>query len=141
ATGVCGGRFATVNRFDGMLVHLAAHSNLPPEAVDTLTSLYPRPADDESLPGLALRDGRIYHIPDVQADPKAPTVSKRMADVLGYRSQIVVPMLHGGRPIGALSIARAASGLVPDRHVHLLQTFAAQAVITLENLRPFNATN
>src|SRR3989442_5238910 len=48
ATRICGGRFGTVHRFDGTLMHLAAHYNIPPDAVEELHRLFPRQLDEGS---------------------------------------------------------------------------------------------
>src|SRR5213593_4746818 len=61
-----------------------------------------------------------------------------MAAVGGYRSAVGVPILRDGRPIGAIAITRAQAGLLPDRQIELLKTFADQAVIAIENVRLFD---
>ncbi len=76
--------------------------------------------------------GRIVHVPDVEAVP-GPASGPR----LGLRSQIGCPMLREGVSIGALSITRGGGAPVPDPQVALLQTFADQAVIAIENVRLF----
>src|SRR5215831_15643286 len=137
ATRLCGGNFGLVLRFDGTLLHLAAHCNVPSEGVQALHRLFPRPLDEASLSARVLRDRRTYQLADVQADAATPAVVSRMSQLIDYRSEIVVPMLRGSTAIGTLSIARSVGGLFPDEQVELLQTFADQAVIAIENVRLF----
>src|SRR5262249_48055666 len=58
----------------------------------------------------------------------------------GYRSVVAVPILRDGLPIGSIAVARAPVGMLPDRQVGLLKTFADQAAIAIENVRLFNET-
>jgi GAF domain-containing protein/anti-sigma regulatory factor (Ser/Thr protein kinase) len=86
----------------------------------------------------AVRDRAAVQIPDVLADPSY--AHKDAAHHQGFRSAVGVPMMREGRVVGAISVTRPEPGLVPEKLVRLLQTFADQAVIAIENVRLFNET-
>jgi two-component system, NtrC family, sensor kinase len=83
----------------------------------------------------AILSGAVEQIPDVQADPEYAI--GQGASIIGFRSVAAVPMLKEGRPIGAIAILRSQAGLLPERQITLLRTFADQAVIAIENARLF----
>ena len=70
AARLCGARFTALYRYDGELVHVAAHHGLTPEVLAVLDRLYPmRPARDQAS-GRVILTGAIVHIPEVLADPE-----------------------------------------------------------------------
>ena len=60
-----------------------------------------------------------------------------MARTRGFRSQLLVPLMSNGSAIGMISVTRVKPGSFADQHVQLLQIFADQAVIAIENVRLF----
>src|SRR4029079_16071798 len=76
-------------------------------------------------------------IADIENEPVQPSV-RDMARLRGWRSLVLVPLLRDNKVIGQISVTRKEPGSFAAHHVQLLQTFADQAVIAIENARLFN---
>jgi GAF domain-containing protein len=131
---LCEGAFVVVSRYDGELLHLAAHAHVTAEAAELIPRVFPHPADQTSMGGRAILAGTVVHVTDLLADTEyAPGYQRAFR----ARSGLSVPMLHDGRPIGAIAIGRLEVRPFTDQQIRLVQTFADQAVIAIENVRLF----
>src|SRR5262249_19804588 len=129
-----GGRVALFT-FDGHLIHASAFANVDPAAIEAHLRRFPMPPDRASAAGRAILAGEIVQIPDVLADPQYALIAEmQTADI---RSNTAVPMLRDGRVVGTINVGRPEPGLLSDGEIALLQTFADQAVIAIENVRLF----
>ncbi len=135
AVQLSGALMGGIYRFDGELIHLVGLFGTRSEAVPLHTPDFPRPPDRGFLAARAILERRATQMPDVQEDPEFQ--GKEFARAAGFHSSLSVPMLRDGQPIGAITVARAEPGLVPESIVALLRTFADQAVIAVENVRLF----
>jgi GAF domain-containing protein len=135
AARLCEAQFCFVYRFDGQVLHFMAHHGVTNEGAEVVRRAFPAPPSRESAAARAVLDRCVTQIPDVRVD--SDFALRPAAMLAGYRSAVAVPMMRDGLPIGAIAVGRAQTGLCPDRQVDLLQTFAAQAVIAIENVRLF----
>ncbi|MFO1324691.1 MAG: GAF domain-containing protein [Burkholderiales bacterium] len=136
AQDLCGGVSANVFTFDGELVHVASVVNANPAYAQALNAFFPRPPSRDTAVLRAILTGSVTIVPDVLDDREYMIGGHSAAG--GFRSVIAVPLLHDGRPVGGIAVGRPAPGAFPDSQVALLQTFADQAVIAIENVRLFN---
>ncbi len=90
--------------------------------------------------GRAVLDRRTIHVPDVQAAVDEYPDASFFARSFGFRTTLSVPLLRGTEAIGAIAIRRTEVRPFTDRQIELLETFAAQVVIAIENVRLFNKT-
>src|SRR5262245_34520090 len=134
AARLCEAMFSLVFLYDGDLLQLAATHNFTPEVLNKLFQTYPKRPDRSLLAGRAVLDGRVAHVPDLLVDQE---YSHQLALAGSWRAGLAVPMLRDGKPVGAISVARAEAMSFSQRQIQLLTTFADQAVIAIENVRLF----
>jgi signal transduction histidine kinase/CheY-like chemotaxis protein len=134
--------YGLVFRYDGEWIHVASSFGVDSEGVRGLLSVWPQRADGPSISARAIRTGEVIKIGDLMAESDAdyPPAMKEAVRKAGFRSAMSVPMLHDQRVVGAINVNRATPGPFADKEVQLLQTFARQAVIAIENVRLFNET-
>jgi class 3 adenylate cyclase len=122
--------------FRGEHLYLAAHVNYPKAWVKFAQDLAITPsADAVTISGISAFTGEILNVEDVLSDPRFRSLS---AHQLGdYRGGLAVPLKRDGKVIGTISLSRPEARLFTERQVALVQTFADQAVIAIENARLF----
>ena len=86
--------------------------------------------------GRAIIDAQPVHVDDLSTRPDFPE-GQALALQWGHRTTLAVPLLRDGRAIGSLLVRRTEVRPFSDKHIALLQTFADQAVIAIENVRLF----
>jgi GAF domain-containing protein/DNA-binding response OmpR family regulator len=142
AVRLCDGLFGAAFRFDGELLHLAAHHNYTADAYRGLQALMPmRPRPDSPLTAArAILTHDVVQVEDALADhPEYADYARaqEIARAAGFRSVLAVPMLRDATPVGAMFVARRQPGAFAPAQIALLKTFAEQAVIAIENVRLF----
>jgi hypothetical protein len=124
---------ANIYRFNGELLRIAATFNVPPKVREWLEAHPIRPGPHSGTARAAL-ERRTIHIPDVLADPKYTYGAKAVEP---YRTILGVPILKGEELLGVLLIYHLEVRPFTDRQIALVETFADQAAIAIENARLF----
>ena len=132
---LCDAQFCVAYRYDGAQLHVVAHDNLRPETLALLNTRYPQAPSGETATGVSVLERRIVHIPDATTAEGVPPGSYAFARAQGWASLLAVPLLRDGQPIGNIAVARVERGPFGEQQIALVQTFADQAVIAIENVR------
>src|SRR6516162_6480731 len=120
----------TISELDGEDLRIAAHWGSIPQEIG-----YRFPCARGSVTGRAVVDGKLVHVIDLQAETEEFPEGSALARRFGHRTTASVPLLREGVAIGTIGLRRTEVNPFTDKQLTLLGTFAAPAVIAIENAR------
>ncbi|MGZ3296881.1 MAG: GAF domain-containing protein, partial [Xanthobacteraceae bacterium] len=132
AKALCGASLGIICLRDGEVMRLEAESGCTQAFIDFMHA-NPIRANRDTITGRVFMDSKPVHVPDVQLDPEYDFGA---APMIGhYRAVLAVPLMRDGAVEGVLLLGRPEPGPFSQRQIDLVQTFADQAVIAIENAR------
>ncbi len=130
------GRTGRIRLLEGGELRLRARSDRQTHADSADESLA---INRDTIGGRVVLERTALQIGDIQA-PDAPAFAPARGAKGGYRAMAAAPLLREGGVVGVISVTSSQPGALSDKEMALLQTFADQAVIAIENTRLFNET-
>src|SRR4029077_12438805 len=134
---VCGAQSCTLFVVDRDMLRVAATYGVPAERVERFRTQFPMPLRADNHVTSELHERRIFQLADIEHNPAATPEHTENARLGGYRTRLMVPMLRGDSALGLVAVTHHAPTPFSDQQIALLQTFADQAVIAIENVRLF----
>jgi two-component system NtrC family sensor kinase len=131
AAQLCEAYDASIWRPDGDRLVLVSHHG-------PITQVESVPLARGSVIGRSVLDKQTVHIADIQSRGDEFPVTSEYARRLGFRTGLYVPLVREGVAIGVIGLRRTEKRLFTERQIVLLQTFADQAVVAIENARLLN---
>ena len=135
AARLCEASDAVIFRREGDRQRLVAHRGPIPYG---RVGEYTIPVIHETVIGRSMLEARTVHVRDLQHESAEYPEGSEIARQMGHRTALSVPLMREGVAIGAINVRRTETQLFTERQVALLQTFADQAVIAIENVRLFS---
>jgi two-component system, NtrC family, sensor kinase len=131
-----GSSFAFVGLLRDGVIEVAGLKGEP--GFEKLAERLPLPLDARTHVGQTMLAGRTLQIAPIVGNPEAPPIAQQSARDFGYNSQMSTPLIHNGTVIGVISAMHRDAVSFNDKQVALIESFAAQAVIAIENTRLLN---
>src|SRR5438874_9233648 len=135
---LCGAVFSILYRYDGKLLSVLADRQENPKASRALRSMYPAPPRRDHIVGRTVLEGRAMHTVDIAADSRFPANHNVHLKATRFKAGLAVPLVRERTVVGAIAVARFEATPFTKKEITLLQTFADQALIAIENVRLFN---
>jgi GAF domain-containing protein len=134
AAQLCGADDAVIRQVEGDTLRAVAHFGSIPMAIN-LGGI--DPIERGGFAGRAIQEARTLHVHDLMVVEDEFPGARERGIALGVRTALAVPLLRDGKPLGLIHIRRLKVQPFTEQQIRLVETFADQAVIALENTRLF----
>jgi GAF domain-containing protein len=136
AARLCDAEMAAIAREKDSAFYYATSYGFPADYLEFVKGI-PHPVNRGSVIGRTMIEGKAVQITDVLSDPEYAYLESQKKG--GFRTMLGVPLLRKGTPIGVLLLGRSTVQPFTQKQIELVETFADQAVIAIENVRLFDA--